>query len=73
MIPDTGATQVSIEEKGPLRDYLSRTLGQPVELVIPTSYNATVEAIGNGSLDFAYFGGLTYCKAHERLPRCSAD
>ena len=67
MIPDAGATQVSIEEKAPLRNYLSRALGQPVELVIPTSYNATVEAIGNGSLDFAYFGGLTYCKAHVRF------
>jgi phosphonate transport system substrate-binding protein len=64
MIPDAGATQVSIDEKAPLRDYLSRMLGQPVELIIPTSYNATVEAMGNGSLDFAYFGGLTYCKAH---------
>lgn len=67
MIPDAGATQVSVEEKAPLRDYLSRALGQPVELIIPTSYNATVEAIGNGSLDFAYFGGLTYCKAHQRF------
>lgn len=66
MIPDAGATQVSIDEKAPLRDYLSRMLGQPVELMIPTSYNATVEAMGNGSLDFAYFGGLTYCKAHVR-------
>lgn len=66
MIPDAGATQVSIDEKAPLRDYLSRMLGQPVELIIPTSYNATVEAMGNGSLDFAYFGGLTYCKAHVR-------
>ncbi|MGC1782346.1 MAG: hypothetical protein WA708_07500, partial [Acidobacteriaceae bacterium] len=38
MVPDAGATQVSVEEKAPLRDYLSRALGQPVELVIPTSY-----------------------------------
>jgi phosphonate transport system substrate-binding protein len=67
MIPDAGATQVSIDEKAPLRDYLSRVLGQPVELLIPTSYNATVEAMGNGSLDFAYFGGLTYGKARARF------
>ena len=67
MVPDAGATQVSIDEKRPLQDYLSHALGQPVELVIPTSYNATVEGIGNGSLDFAYFGGLTYCKAHVRF------
>jgi phosphonate transport system substrate-binding protein len=66
MIPDAGATQVSAEEKAPLRDYLTKALQQPVELIIPTNYNATVEALGNGSLDFAYLGGLTYIKAHAR-------
>jgi phosphonate transport system substrate-binding protein len=65
MIPDAGATQVSIEQKGPLRDYLSKALGEPVNLIIPTNYNATVEALGNKSLDFAYLGALTYVKAHE--------
>ena len=64
MIPDAGATQVSVEQKKPLRDYLAAKLGRDVELVIPTNYNATVEALGNGSLDFAYLGGLTYVKAH---------
>jgi phosphonate transport system substrate-binding protein len=66
MIPDAGATQVSIEEKAPLREYLAKAIGQQVELIIPTNYNATVEALGNGSLDFAYLGGLTYVKAHAR-------
>jgi phosphonate transport system substrate-binding protein len=65
MIPDAGATQVSIEEKTPLRDYLSKALGIPVNLIIPTSYNATVEGLGNNSLDFAYLGALTYVKAHQ--------
>jgi phosphonate transport system substrate-binding protein len=64
MIPDAGATHVSIEQKAPLQDYLGKALGRPVQLVIPTNYNATVEALGNGSLDFAYLGGLTYVKAH---------
>jgi len=66
MIPDAGATQVFVTEKAPLKSYLAQALGAPVELVIPTNYNATVEAVGNGSLDFAYLGGLTYIKAHER-------
>jgi len=65
MIPDAGATQVSIDEKAPLRDYLSAKVGRPIELIIPTNYNATVEALGNGSLDFAYLGGLTYLKAQK--------
>jgi phosphonate transport system substrate-binding protein len=66
MIPDAGATQVSIDQKKPLRDYLAAKLGRDVDLVIPTNYNATVEALGNGSLDFAYLGGLTYVKAHAQ-------
>jgi phosphonate transport system substrate-binding protein len=66
MVPDAGATQVSIDQKKPLKDYLTSAVGQPVDLIIPTNYNATVEALGNGSLDFAYLGGLTYVKAHEQ-------
>jgi len=65
MVPDAGATQVAIDQKAPLRDYLSKAMGEPVNLIIPTNYNATVEALGNGSLDFAYLGGLTYLKAHQ--------
>ncbi len=65
MIPDAGSTQVSVEQKAPLRAYLAKAMGQPVQLIIPTNYNATVEALGNGSLDFAYLGGLTYIKAHK--------
>jgi phosphonate transport system substrate-binding protein len=66
MVPDAGATQVSIKEKAPLKAYLEQKLGRTVNLIIPTNYNATVEALGNGSLDFAYLGGLTYIKAHAR-------
>jgi phosphonate transport system substrate-binding protein len=66
MVPDAGATQVSVEQKAPLQKYLERQLGRPVKLVIPTNYNATVEGLGNGSLDVAYLGGLTYVKAHAR-------
>jgi phosphonate transport system substrate-binding protein len=66
MVPDAGATQVSVEEKAPLQTYLEHALGRPVVLIVPTNYNATVEGIGNGSLDIAYFGGLTYVKAHAR-------
>jgi phosphonate transport system substrate-binding protein len=66
MIPDAGATQVSVNEKAPLKAYLEQKLGRPINLIIPTNYNATVEALGNGSLDFAYLGGLTYIKAHAR-------
>ena len=66
MIPDAGATQVSVEQKAPLRAYLEKALGRPVSLIIPTNYNATVEGLGNGSLDIAYLGGLTFVKAQQR-------
>lgn len=66
MIPDAGATQVSIDEKAPLQKYLEQQLGRPVKLIIPTNYNATVEGLGNGSLDIAYLGGLTFVKARAR-------
>jgi len=66
MIPDAGATQVSLEDKAPLKAYLTQTLGRPVNLILPTNYTATVESLGNGSLDFAYLGGLTYVKARAR-------
>jgi phosphonate transport system substrate-binding protein len=64
MIPDAGATQVAVDQKAPLHDYLAKAVGESVNLIIPTNYNATVEALGNGSLDFAYLGALTYVKAH---------
>ena len=64
MIPDAGATQVAVDQKAPLHDYLAKALGESVNLIIPTNYNATVEALGNNSLDFAYLGALTYVKAH---------
>lgn len=66
MVPDAGATQVSLEQKAPLQKYLEQQLGRPVKLIIPTNYNATVEGLGNGSLDVAYLGGLTFVKAHAR-------
>jgi phosphonate transport system substrate-binding protein len=66
MIPDAGSTQLSVEQKAPLRDYLAKSMGEQVDLIIPTNYNATVEGLGNDSLDFAYLGGLTYIKAHAR-------
>lgn len=66
MVPDAGSNQASMQEKVPLKSYLTRTLGREVNLVIPTSYDKTIEALGNGSLDFAYLGGYAYLKAHKQ-------
>ena len=50
----------------PFGDYLSEQLGRQVELTVPTSYGAVVEAMVNDELDLAYFGGLTYVQARNR-------
>ena len=44
----------------PLRAYLQRCLGLPVELVIGSNYVATGEALRRGELDLAYLGPVTY-------------
>jgi phosphonate transport system substrate-binding protein len=44
---------------------ISAKLGCPVELFIPTSYNAEIEAMRNGKLDVAQFGPLGYILAHQ--------
>jgi len=65
-IPEVATTSASITDKQPFIDYLSRATGRSVKLIIPTNYAATVEAIGNESIDLAHFGGLTYLKAQQR-------
>ncbi len=65
-IPEVATTTQSIAEKQPFIDYFAHATGATVKLIIPTNYAATVEAMGNGSVDIAYFGGLTYLKASER-------
>ncbi len=65
-IPDVATTAASYAEKQPLVDMLQKATGRTVRLIIPTNYAATVEAIGNEGVDLAYFGALTYVKAHER-------
>lgn len=44
----------------PLRAYLERCLGMPVELVVGANYVATGEALRRGELDIAYLGPVTY-------------
>jgi len=65
IVPDAAATAASLEEKKPLQVYLSEALGVPVKLVIPKDYNATIEGLGNGSLDFASTGAVAYVKARK--------
>jgi phosphonate transport system substrate-binding protein len=62
-VPEVATTSTSISAKQPFIDWLSKATGREVKLIIPTNYAATVEAVGNGSVDLAHFGGLAYLKA----------
>jgi phosphonate transport system substrate-binding protein len=62
-VPEVATSSASLTEKQPFIDYFAKATGRRVDLKIPTNYAATVEALGNGSIDLAYFGGLTYLKA----------
>lgn len=65
LIPNQNPESVEAQYE-PFGDYLSEQLGREVELTVPTSYNAVVEAMANDELDLAYYGGLTYAQARER-------
>ena len=65
LIPNENPEEVEAQYQ-PLEDYLKKETGRKVELSVPTTYNAVVEAMVSGNLDLAYFGGLTYVQARER-------
>lgn len=65
LIPNENPEEVEAQYQ-PLEDYLKGELGREVELSVPTTYNAVVEAMVSGELDLAYFGGLTYVQARQR-------
>jgi phosphonate transport system substrate-binding protein len=65
-VPEVATTPASIAAKQPFIDYFAQITGRSVKLIVPTNYAATVEALGNGSIDLAHFGGLTYVKAAAR-------
>ena len=50
----------------PLRAYLEKRLGLPVELVVGANYAATGEALRFGRLDIAYLGPVTYILRSRR-------
>jgi phosphonate transport system substrate-binding protein len=58
-----GATR---DDREPLRAYLTKAMGRPVEVTAPDLYSETVAGLADGSCDFAYLGGLMYIRAHAK-------
>ncbi len=64
LLPDESPSTIIKNNQG-LKDYLEKTLGKKVELIVTTDYSSMIEAIRNGRLELAYFGPLSYvlCKS----------
>ncbi len=49
----------------PLLEFLSQETGIPYELIIPNNYAGLVRQFGEGKIDLAYFGGVTFVNANS--------
>lgn len=65
LLPDENAGTI-IKNNQPLKEYLERTLGKKVELIVTTDYSSMIEAMRHGRLDLAYFGPLSYVLARQK-------
>ncbi len=59
--------RIAYEKYQPIIDYLSENTSYDFELVLRKTYNDTVNALGNGDIDIAFLGPLTYLHAHAQF------
>ena len=57
---------LSAEERMPLQTYLTKHMGREVKLLFPNNYNEYLAGIGDGSIDFAMLGAVSYVRAHAK-------
>jgi phosphonate transport system substrate-binding protein len=65
MIPTTDPSRM-LRESEPLGAWLEKATGRKVTLTIPQNYAAVVEALVQGQVDLAHFGGFTFVQASKR-------
>jgi phosphonate transport system substrate-binding protein len=65
MIPTTDPSRM-LREAEPLVKHLQQATGRRIELTIPQNYAAVVEAMVQGQVDLAHFGGFTFVQANRR-------
>ena len=58
---------ILIKAYTPLADYLSRTIGLPVKIVISKNYKSHIEAVGEDKLDLAYMGPASYVRLIDKF------
>lgn len=65
LLPDENASEL-IKRNKPLKNYLERTLGKQVKLIVTTDYSSMIEAMRFERIDLAYFGPLSYVMAKSK-------
>jgi len=65
MIPTTDPSKM-LRDADPLVARLEKATGRKVTLTIPQNYAAVVEALVQGQVDIAHFGGFTFVQASKR-------
>jgi len=56
-----------VQHYAPLFRYLSEELNVSYQLTIPKSYQDLLDEFAKGSIDLAYFGGLTFLQAYHQF------
>jgi phosphonate transport system substrate-binding protein len=56
-----------IDRYEPLANYLSKKIGEPVELKILSQYGNIIDNFVSKGMDGAFFGSFTYALAHKKL------
>lgn len=64
-VPSSQAQQV-LADAQPIGDFVSKEVGVPVKVQVPTSYSVVVEAITSKNVDIAWVGALAYVAAHDK-------
>jgi len=55
-----------------LGDLLSQEIGMPVEVSVPTSYAAVIEAMGANQVEVAWLAPFSYVVAHQKFEAACA-
>jgi len=67
LLPDENAATL-IQNAQPLKEYLEKTLGKDIELIVTTDYSSMIEAMRFGRIEIAYFGPFSYVLAKSKAP-----